>query len=177
MKYPTYSGTSGFYAAVLVDLDFGFRSLVALTQSVIGVNIQEEKAAEKDPDDLVGFHCTVMYSKFPLTCSPTQAAAVASRMTGPITVKVHKYEYWDGHDNEGYLVAQLVAPDLVRWHNAFADLGAKATFDDYIPHVTLLTGDKARGCKDKLLQLNASLVARGGLTMVMTGVQIFDLKD
>ena len=172
-KYPTYSGTQGFYAAVFPQPGLGFSSLLALIKHVTGLTLADPKETRDD----ISWHCTVMYSKSALTCPPTEASSVAARMTGPLMVNCRNFDYWEGHDNKGYFVAVLDAPDLHRWHEEWEFLGAVPTFDEYKAHITLTVGEDAKKIKEFLPKLIASVVARGGLPIILDNLTIYDLKD
>lgn len=175
MIQPPYSGAHGFYCCIYPHHQIGLPTLRSIVKTVAGVELEDPSKVDKES---ISFHCTVMYSKSALTgCSVAEAQRIARQMTGPVQARVERFNYWDGHDNEGYLVAELYAPDLARWHNVWKDLGAIPTFDEYLPHVTLATGEQAKAVKDKLAQMIAYLVARGDTYLVMNNLSITDLKE
>lgn len=109
---------SGAYVSVTPDND-GIRTLseIAITLGVV-----------TDVDKL---HCTLSYAR---DCVPT-ARAVPTLHFG---AKVAGLEFWDGHDNDGYLVVILDSPDLVARNRYWTEQGLKHSFDDYTPHSTLI---------------------------------------
>jgi hypothetical protein len=51
-----------------------------------------------------------------------------------------KFEFWDGHDNDGYLVMSFISKPASDFHNKLLENGAKHSFDDYHPHMTIVHG-------------------------------------
>lgn len=117
---PLTRESSGTYVCVLPDDESrGFLSHIANSLRV-----------HADPYEL---HSTLMYAKgcFPKNASYSRRATFGARIKG--------IEYWDGHDNDGYLVVILDSPGLVNRHRYWTEHGLKHSFDDYTPHVTLAT--------------------------------------
>ena len=48
-----------------------------------------------------------------------------------------KFEFWDGHDGDGYMVLKLVSKDATQLNKLAISAGAKHSFDDYTPHITI----------------------------------------
>lgn len=82
-------------------------------------------------------HCTIMHSKSP----PSQLPVLNREKVYDTRVK--HFTAWDGHNDTGYLVAELDSPALHRLHNAWRARGCVPSFDDYKPHITLIEGSLA----------------------------------
>lgn len=79
-------------------------------------------------------HCTVMYS----------TKSIDNNIAKQFSKNLYngyakKFEYWDGHDNAGYLVLKLESDDLSSEHKRLKENGCKPTFDSYSPHITIQT--------------------------------------
>jgi len=79
-------------------------------------------------------HMTVMYSK--------TSGIDVEQMVAPdeIVALPIKFEYWDGHDRDGYLVLSMVSKPASDLHDHILSLGAEHNFDDYSPHMTIIHG-------------------------------------
>lgn len=94
-----------------------------------------------------GLHCTIMYSS-KRKCSPGLADHVLPALVA--TAPIVALDYWDGHDDEGYIVAKLDSP-LMNERNAFwTNKGLQHSFPDYTAHVTLLHGEPAKALKNAM---------------------------
>jgi hypothetical protein len=84
-----------------------------------------------DPLEDARLHCTVMHSKegAPLSYSVDPSVRYTARLKG--------FEFWEGHDYAGYLVATLQSTDLIQRHHYWVAAGADHRFGAYQPHVTL----------------------------------------
>lgn len=166
-----YTGDNGFYAAVDIRQP-QLLPLVQLFKQAVGFDMPLNENQD------IGLHCTVMYSKQALKITPEQAGRVNARVKDLIMKGVvSKFDYWDGHNDKGYLVAKLYSPDLQARHNAWKAAGAKPTFDPYEAHITLTEGPDARALAKLLPQLNAALAAGRTITLLMLDETIADLKD
>lgn len=160
MKITTkYSGKNGLYVSVrpargLSHVLSYLRDLPNVTSNV---------------DDL---HCTLMYSR---DSAPNLIRACSLLYKGPTVYQaaLTGLEFWDGHDNKGYLVAKLDSPQLQERHAAWRALGAKHSFPDYTPHMTIATG--VRYSAKELAKYNLPLRAYP-LTLAFSGEHIEDIK-
>jgi hypothetical protein len=117
----TVDGT-GCYVSVSPDADSVL--LIGEWMHDLGFWLSPEREAK--------LHCTVIYSA---TARPTDYIADPFRkLIGTLS----HFEFWDGHDNSGYVVAKLVSPDLKERNRYWTERGAVHSFEDFTPHVTLL---------------------------------------
>lgn len=121
--------------------------------------------------DVTDLHCTVMYSK--VAVHPVSAARLVASGPTIYATRVVGLEFWDGHDNEGYLVAKLECEALRCRHAAWRALGAVASFQDYTPHMTLSTG--VQYTPRQLCAANKALSCYS-LPLAFTGEHVEDLK-
>lgn len=85
----------------------------------------------EDPENL---HCTIIYGK---GYNPNiDEVKQLNKTFKPISGTIYDFDYWDGHDNIGYLVLKVSSDYLIDRHNKYKKLGVKPTFD-YSPHITL----------------------------------------
>ena len=76
-------------------------------------------------------HVTLMYDR-----NFTDLSAVNLITRAVFRGRIDKYEFWDGHDNDGYFVAKIECPQLIQRHQFWRGQGFTHSFDDYTPHVT-----------------------------------------
>lgn len=160
MKVTTkYSGKSGLY--VCVKPASGIKAVVDYIRTGLCI--------ELDVDDL---HCTLMYSR---EHAPHTVSAFKLLNSGPTAyhASVMELESWAGHDNKGYLVAKLFCPMLHERHAQWKKLGARHSFPDYQPHMTLATG-VTYSCKD-LHKFNLPL-STYPIPLTFSGEHIEDIK-
>jgi hypothetical protein len=119
--YRTYTGEVGCFVSVEPDVD----SRMKLSDWVNRLGF------ELDPMEEVRLHCTVMHSRdgAPLSYKINPSAVYTGRLKG--------FEFWEGHDYAGYLVATLQSTDLIRRYNYWTAAGADHRFGGYQPHITL----------------------------------------
>lgn len=166
-----YTGNNGFYCSVSIRQP-QLRPLVELFQRAVGF------AMPLNEDEDIGLHCTVMYSNTALTVTPEVADSSNRRVKDLIMKgKVSKFDYWDGHNDKGYLVAKLDSPDLQARHNGWIMMGAKPTFSPYEAHITITTGEDAKILSKLLPQLNRALAAGAPITLLLLDETINDQKD
>lgn len=115
-----YTGTFGFYASVSPKPAQALRLL------------EEFRSAPFKLVDASDLHVTLMYSKVPV---PLANVDVDTRNT--FKAKPLALEYWEGHDKEGYVVLKLKSSQLQERHNFWKSKGAKHSFDEYSPHITI----------------------------------------
>lgn len=116
---PLTKESSGAYVSVMPDAQ-GLQTLA---------NIAVALGVVSDPDEM---HCTLSYAK---GCT-TKAVANPNLRFG---AKIKGIEYWDGHDNDGYLVVMLYSSDLKNRNRYWTARGLKHSFQDYTPHTTLVS--------------------------------------
>lgn len=124
-----YTGETGLYAFVYpmrkhLDKLLKFLQICGL-QPVLLANTPNET------------HCTVMHSKgksIPVNRIPRidRATTYDAQLKG--------FTSWPGHNDKGYLVAEMESPALQKLHKQWRALGCEHLFPDYKPHVTVLEG-------------------------------------
>ena len=117
---PLTRESGGTYICVLPDQD-SIKTLLRIGD-YLGLRV-----------DSTELHCTLSYAR---SCFP-KAAKTSKRRT--FTATITGLQFWDGHDNDGYLVVTLDSPSLVERNRYWAEHGLKHSFDDYSPHVTLVS--------------------------------------
>lgn len=127
-----YEGT-GLYCSVQPireSLDY-FWAVCKRAESALGI-----PATTK-----VNLHSTIV-------CSETSLSLDKQRILGDEGVHadyvfiatVKRYQHFAGHNGKGYLVAELVSPMMAEYHHWLRDRFSLAvTFDEYMPHVTIVT--------------------------------------
>ena len=110
----------GFYASAVPALDQDYVGLVSFAQRYGLPN----SGLIKDP------HITVMYSST-LPKEPKLQYSIYGN-----TVVDH-FEYWEGHDKAGYVVAKLNSEPLKTIHQELKQLGCTHSFEEYSAHITL----------------------------------------
>lgn len=168
---PRYSGNNGFYSSV----DPNPESIQRLSEWF--TRLYPHKLVPLNYEQDIGIHCTIMYSHSALSCTPAFAHHLVSMVEGlPFVANVESFDYWKGHDDDGYFVAKLSCPELQRRHTMWKHVGAIPTFQDYQAHITLATGDASTYWKSQLNALNKALAA-SPLTLVLTDEKINDLDS
>ncbi len=173
MNSCTYTGKNGFYSQVTPLDPVALKQIDVLVYHTTGLTLSEQDAGD------IGRHVTVMYSKASLKVDPAIVAEWSSRRFNDLPsfeASVHNFDYWDGHDNEGYFVAALKSDELDKLHAFWKDMGAEPTFEEYKAHMTLAKGPKARELRKFIPQLSASLFARGGFSLTLGNMKVDDLK-
>lgn len=84
-------------------------------------------------------HCTIMHSKNSIPVHKIPRIDRASAYDA----NLKQFTSWGGHNNSGYLVAELDSPGLTKLHNQWKALGAEHSFPEFRPHVTILEGNLA----------------------------------
>ena len=88
-------------------------------------------------------HVTIMYSK---NKGPDQSNMVNGvnsvshhQYDVPLVGTVTEFEEWDGHNNEGYLVAKIDSPELNKLHEKWKSFGCEHSFPDFEAHTTIIS--------------------------------------
>lgn len=153
-----YSGENGCYCAVQPNT----LSLLRL------IELCNDLGIVSDPRK---FHCTVMYSpeKAPKDLHSEYDMEASAQIVG--------LQWWPGHNNAGYLSAELYSPKLEKHHNSLLDMGAEHTFSPYNPHVTLMKGVQLTGgLEARFHTLNRSLLDNP-IPVVFDISVVSDIKD
>jgi hypothetical protein len=82
--------------------------------------------------------------------------------------------WWAGHDNDGYVTLQLKSDSLQEEHNRLKQLGCKPTFDEYKPHVTILTPIQfeSEAKQKEFIRLGNLMLRKRPLELVFDGQKI-----
>lgn len=124
-KTSDYDGVSGVYVSVNPSENSKafIRKLISDTKPPFSLDQFDEEA-----------HTTIMYSR--------NATIDEGRLKIPsdISALPVKLEFWDGHDNDGYLVLSLISKPAKDFHDEVLALGAEHSFKDYHPHMTIRHG-------------------------------------
>lgn len=155
---PLNSQASGSYVCALPDTESKIK--LARISAALGHPLGK--------DDVEDLHSTIMYAKgaFPESIPLQKGKRFGAKIIG--------IEFWDGHDNDGYVVAILDSPDLVNRNKEWAATGLKHSFDDYSPHVTLF--DKLSKTDELVQKINAVAKKAIGTTLVFDQEQLEGLK-
>lgn len=102
-----------------------------------------------------GSHCTITYS--PNRFEGNIDDLPHSDHSVLIPAEIHDLEFWEGHDNQGYLVCHLRSDHLHELNGAVVKF-APSTYPEYKPHLTLVKGEVARKAQKHLDKLRKKLV-------------------
>lgn len=153
-----YTGENGCYCAVQPDT----LSLLRIVQLCTDLGIVS------DPRK---FHCTILYSP---TTTPDDLPADFDMAS---TAQIIGLQWWPGHNEAGYLSAELMSPDMQAYHDKLLNMGANHTFSPYIPHVTLLKGVRLTGkLQERFDKINQEL-SRNPIPVRFDVSVISDIKD
>lgn len=147
-----YTGDSGTYASVMPTSQ---SSIYLKACCDIARDMGYEGATS--PFDM---HVTVIHSKKGLSLAE-QHAAWSSGYFGvnqEFSTKPKHFTHWAGHDDTGYLVLELDAPELAKingWLRSNFDL--PVSFDEYKAHLTIVTDAYTKGGADAVEKLIAEL--------------------
>lgn len=95
------------------------------------------------PADL---HCTVMYA--PNSILTPEQQQLILETAGRFRAYSKQLTCWQGEDGESYVVLELDCPELVEFNSWLrSHFGMVPTFDEYNPHITLVSGLPAMATK------------------------------
>lgn len=121
-------------------------------------------------------HVTLVYSR--------TAGADPARLRLPeqgmrIEAHVCGLEYWDGHNDTGYVVLKLESQGLQDLHERFKAAGAEHSFPDYSPHMTVAAkvGPKTPEMAAWLERAAPEIVAGRNLCLRFDRVKAEDIRD
>ena len=92
------------------------------------------RMSDRDIDEL---HCTIMYSPTGLSSEATESDI--QPVPFPVAARIVRFEFWPGHDDDGYLVACLQSDALQSIHKLWRLRGGIPTYSVYQPHITVQT--------------------------------------
>lgn len=156
-----YSGQSGLYASV---------------RPVRGFSKLRSRLRELGVEDVVSqedVHCTLIYSR---DSAPHVVKVGGLLIKGPYNFHAtpKQVRWWSGHDGDGYLVLELDSSNLHDRHLHWKELGAKHSFPEYVPHVTLASPFEEPK-KSWLNNINKALQTES-FNLVFGGEQVEDIK-
>lgn len=155
-----YTGKNGLYCAVQPDDASKFR-LIRLCEE-LGVTTDHRK-----------LHCTLMYSKNDAPEDDHIRDIEGTRPRG----RINYVEYWEGHNNKGYLVAKLVSEDVQLAHERLVRAGARHSYSPYNPHITLVSDLPAtEGLKANIDRVN-ELLAQESISINFSNLTLSDIKQ
>jgi 2'-5' RNA ligase len=121
-------------------------------------------------------HVTLVYSR--------KAGADMARLRLPeqgMSVEAHVcgLEYWDGHNDTGYVVVKLESQGLHDLHERLKAAGAEHSFPDYSPHMTVAAkvGPKTPAIEAWLQRAAPEIVADCNLSVRFDRVQAEDIRE
>lgn len=122
-----YTGNNGIYVCAIPSLES--------KETIIQLAKQYDDTLEVDADKL---HTTIMYSsKAPLVSSVDSLMENMPEDLLEGETEIDNISYHKGHDDRFYLVLNLNIMNLQNVHNMFNTIGAKHSYPEYNPHVTL----------------------------------------
>ena len=121
-------------------------------------------------------HCTLVYSK-KAGIDPGRLAVGPGQLS--LEARMIRVEYWDGHNNTGYVVLKLDSPDMTALHRRFVEAGAKHSFDDYTPHLTIgaKVGEKTPEMERWLKRVNGVVAGAKDFVLEFDAVRAEDIRD
>jgi hypothetical protein len=83
-------------------------------------------------------HCTVMFAPTSILTAEQQLAIL--QKAGSFKAVSKQLTCWHGGDGDSYIVLELDCPELQEFHGWLrSEFGMEPTFDDYKPHITLVS--------------------------------------
>lgn len=167
--WPDYTGQNGMYMMVKPQVyNEGFQALCSF--------ITEKFPCPVPPSELVeNPHITLMWSEKALE----EPAILSLRDSLPEFFEARsKYvEFWPGHDEAGYLTLQLDSPSLSQYHVNISELGAKHSFDEFNPHLTIAKniGTLTTELEKWMVKIN-NILSLKPLTFNLSDLHLADLK-
>lgn len=125
-----------------------------------------------DNEYLYEAHCTVVFSPEPVRTN------VVADIESLDDVKILGLTWWPGHNNKGYVVMLVDHPYLHERHKMFVRAGARPTFKDYTPHITLAKGIPQGGVNiAESVRLLETLEDAGAATLRLSGEYICRIEE
>jgi hypothetical protein len=141
-------GDNGVYVSRILD---------ALSRDRLVDFIHEHALCQMSEKDIDELHCTIMYS--PTGIDPEHRDNDLNPIPLPCSARVVRFEFWEGHDEDGYLVAVLNSPTLNSLHRLWKLRGCISTFSEYRPHITLQTPfEEYKGLTHRMKLANEAII-------------------
>lgn len=152
-----YTGERGIYAEARLHPEYG---------------IQLQGIADRlllDKLDLDDLHCTLIYSR---EKAPQRVPLIKGFMRGLVT----GVQYWKGHNDKMYVVADVHGTPFIDAHARLCRVGAEHSFVGFKPHVTLASMEQLPEDFDaKLETVNRDLQANP-IPVIFHKVSARDIK-
>ena len=156
-----YTGSNGFYAQVKLANAEQLAAFFNRLQYAL---------------DMSDLHCTIMYSLSALQIDPDRAQAEANAHAQDLhEAVITGFDFWEGHDGAGYFVACLDCESLKTRHRVWRHMGAKPTYEEYTPHITLVKGQDAYRYANRLTSFNKA--CGGHINVTLSRETIADLSQ
>ena len=120
-------------------------------------------------------HVTVLYSKTSVTDLDALYKGSEIDPSNFFVANILKFEYWEGHKNQGVLVLKLKCPQLEKVHYELREQGYKVSFPDYQPHMTFIDNLHEQGYKEKKAKQLVQIL-NGQLQAVNPRVELTGMK-
>lgn len=117
-----YTHSSGIYACGIPD-ESSRNAILQMVQLTNPPFSLEKFQAEA--------HMTLIY------CRTESPLIPELDLSEPLMALAHKFEFWPGHDDSGYVVLKCFSKPASVMHDAFIDAGACHGFSDYTPHISI----------------------------------------
>jgi hypothetical protein len=160
-----YTGKNGFYAWLNVAQD----SLEDILKYFSDIKFTTEQ--------LVDLHVTVMYSNTPIPVSCVNENKKMPDATFIQSVRAKELEFWGGHSGKGFLVLKLDASYIKHLHEKWVKCGAKPTFPEYTPHMTMITPCDDTSTLKKLIEKYNEKLNKEPLQITLIQEQCEDVNE
>lgn len=130
MTYSDNDLKDGIYVSMKPKFALGFSGLVNFVENTL-----HERYTTIPFYQLSEMHCTLIYSR-----GQSPSAAVCSSLNDSkleLPGRIVDAEMYAGHDNDGYLVINILSKAMQERHKEWLDAGAGHSFPDYKCHITL----------------------------------------
>ena len=168
-----YTGDNGTYCSVLpttATTDF-LRAMCTVLET-----------AGFEPHTPLNFHVTVIHSKTGMALKEQQDAWAALQADAVFRAIPKHVTHWSGHNDTGYIVLELDAPELAEIHQFLkTTFDLETSFPDYRAHITLVEDAYKKGDDDNLAvqtivnKLN-QMLGTNPTPLTFTGIRMEDLK-
>lgn len=114
-----YTKTKGVYVGA--DVHGDYKGLMTALSEALGLKL--------DADNNV-YHCTIMYSR-------DETVDVLPEIGRRVGGYLCTIQHWIGHNGKTYVVADLQVPEFITLHADLHNQGARHSYAEYRPHITL----------------------------------------
>lgn len=165
------------YSSFLTEKDGLYISVMPTAESVKNLSylFTTIKNIGLEYTGMVNLHVTVIFSA--TTTKDLDKLYKQAKIDPAKTfeAKVKKFDYWEGHKNQGVLVLLLDCPELETAHYNLREKGYSVTYPDYKPHMTIIDdlhtqGYNGKKAKNLAAILNAQVLG-SHRTIQLTGMK------